>query len=275
MQRFAICLIFALLLPAMLSGETPCTLETIEGKVIGATNGDTIGVLSPKEMIKVRLEGIDAPEEGKSFGHKARDHIKELLLNKQVTVNKTGIDKYGRTLGFVYLGSTDVNARMIEDGYAWQFKLYNTEERLATLESEARESKRGLWADERPISPWENRRRQNLPDEKLDNESPHLVAKDEPKEESKPVAKKPTTAKPQGSSIAETRRSATEEAARNRELVQQALRSQAEQQEQGEGYWLNSKSGVRQNAWCQHYGNTQSGRSCSKGEGRAWGICRG
>lgn len=35
---------------------------------------------------------------------------------------KTGEDRYGRTLGFIMLGQTDINAKMVEDGWAWLYK---------------------------------------------------------------------------------------------------------------------------------------------------------
>ena len=41
-----------------------------------------------------------------------------------------------------------MNAKLVEDGWAWHFKKYNSDERLAKLEEAARTAKRGLWADE-------------------------------------------------------------------------------------------------------------------------------
>lgn len=41
------------------------------------------------------------------------------------------------------------------------------------------------------------------------------------------------------------------------------------------GHWLNTKSGVRHNAGCKHYGATSAGRACGSGEGRACGVCGG
>jgi endonuclease YncB( thermonuclease family) len=50
-----------------------------------------------------------------------------------------------------------VNAKLVEDGWAWHFKKYNSDERLAKLEETARTAKRGLWADEAPLAPWDFR----------------------------------------------------------------------------------------------------------------------
>ena len=46
----------------------PEVIDQFSGKVIGITDGDTIKVLINKETVKVRLEGIDAPESRQSFG---------------------------------------------------------------------------------------------------------------------------------------------------------------------------------------------------------------
>jgi hypothetical protein len=58
------------------------------------------------------------------------------------------------------LGDTDINAKMIEDVWAWHYKEYNKDKRLAEIEKEAKAAKRGLWEDTNPIPPWEFRARQ-------------------------------------------------------------------------------------------------------------------
>lgn len=153
-----------LLLAGLVPAAPPEVVEEFGGKVIGVTDGDTIKVLVNKETITVRLEGIDAPESGQSFGKKSKVALAELVAGKSVIVKKTGTDKYKRTLGIVILEDVDVNATLVEDGWAWHFKKYNDEARLATLEESARKAKRGLWADENPLAPWDYRARQKTPE---------------------------------------------------------------------------------------------------------------
>ncbi len=153
-----------LLLAGLVFAAPPKVVEEFSGKVIGVTDGDTIKVLVNKETVKVRLEGIDAPESGQSYGKKAKEALAEIVAGKTVTVKKTGTDKYQRTLGIVIVGDVDANAKLVEDGWAWHFKKYNDEERLAKLEDAARKLKRGLWADEKPLAPWEYRARQKTPE---------------------------------------------------------------------------------------------------------------
>ena len=138
----------------------PQDVERFTGKVIGVTDGDTIKVLVNRKTVKVRLEGIDAPEAKQSFGNKSKQALSKIAFGKIVVVKKTGEDRYGRTLGVIMVGSVDVNAKMIEDGWAWHYKNYNDEERLAKLEEKAKSAKRGLWADPNPLAPWVYRTRQ-------------------------------------------------------------------------------------------------------------------
>ncbi len=152
-----------LLLTGLAFAAPPKVVEELSGKVISVTDGDTIKVLVNKETVTVRLEGIDAPESGQSFGKKAKEALAGLVAGKTVTVKKTGADKYKRTLGIVIVGDVDASAKLLEDGWAWHFKKYNDEERLAKLEEAARKAKRGLWADENPLAPWDYRARQKAP----------------------------------------------------------------------------------------------------------------
>lgn len=148
------------LLPFLVMGADP--VVTLCGKVVSVTDGDTLSLLVGKETIKIRLEGIDAPESKQSFGTKSKDALKELVAGKQVAVVKSGEDKYGRTLGLVRLGDTDVNAKLVADGWAWHYKKYSKDELLAQLEVEARDAGRGLWADPKALPPWEFRQRQKV-----------------------------------------------------------------------------------------------------------------
>jgi len=152
------------LVTGLVVAAPPKVLEEFSGKVVAVTDGDTLKLLVETETITVRLEGIDAPEAKQSFGNKSKEALSKMVFGMNVTVKKTGTDKYKRTLGIVIVGDVDANAKMVEDGWAWHFKKYNDEERLAKLEGAARKAKRGLWADEKPLAPWEFRARQKTPE---------------------------------------------------------------------------------------------------------------
>jgi endonuclease YncB( thermonuclease family) len=84
--------------------------------------------------------------------------LSDSVFEETVRVEWKEKDRYGRTLGHVYAGSDHVNLSMIRDGYAWHFKRYNKDQKLADAEIEARKASRGLWADKEPIPPWEFRK---------------------------------------------------------------------------------------------------------------------
>ncbi len=159
-------LFVTLLIGGLLLAAPPKVVEEFSGTVVGVTDGDTITVLVNKQSIKIRLEGIDAPESGQSFGTQSKQALSEMVFGKRVTIRKTGEDRFGRTLGVVIVGDVDVNAKMIQDGWAWHFRRYNDEDRLAQLEVSARSAKRGLWAESNPLAPWDYRARQKTPEAK-------------------------------------------------------------------------------------------------------------
>ena len=105
-------------------------------------DGDTIDVtidlgfdLFKKE--RVRVAGVDTPEkrtrdlEEKALGIDATNWLKEklegALAGDDDLVIRTelvgGVGKYGRLLGWLYLGDAAVslNEAMIEEGYAWAY----------------------------------------------------------------------------------------------------------------------------------------------------------
>jgi micrococcal nuclease len=148
-------LIFASILLLLTAFET----GDFNGTVISVTDGDTIVVLKEdKTSVKIRLEGIDCPEAKQDFGTKAKQATSQLCFGKNVTVVKSGEDRYGRTLAMVYVGKLCVNEELIRQGLAWHFKKYNKDPELARLENEARTAKIGLWSMGNAVAPWEFRR---------------------------------------------------------------------------------------------------------------------
>ncbi|MAZ06979.1 MAG: hypothetical protein CMM99_00725 [Rickettsiales bacterium] len=111
-------------------------------KINKVVDGDTIDVtldlgfsLTKKE--RVRIAGVDTPEkrtrdkEEKILGIDATNWMKEKLTetikgDEELTIRtelKGGMGKYGRLLGWLYVGEDNVslNEKMIEEGYAWSY----------------------------------------------------------------------------------------------------------------------------------------------------------
>jgi micrococcal nuclease len=105
-------------------------------------DGDTIDVtidlgfdLYKKE--RVRIAGVDTPEkrtrdlEEKALGIDATNWLKEKLESTlagddELSIRTElvgGVGKYGRLLGWLYVGDGDVslNEQMIKEGYAWEY----------------------------------------------------------------------------------------------------------------------------------------------------------
>ena len=105
-------------------------------------DGDTIDVtidlgfdLNKKE--RVRIAGVDTPEkrtrdlEEKALGIEATNWLKEKLADAirgddELVIRtelRGGVGKYGRLLGWLYVGECDLslNEQMIEEGYAWAY----------------------------------------------------------------------------------------------------------------------------------------------------------
>lgn len=150
--------------PTAASGQTPAT-RTLEGKVVGVADGDTITILDAgNRQTRIRLQGIDAPESRQAFGQASKRNLSDLIFNRQVVVEYEKTDRYGRTLGKVVASGRDVNLEQVKAGLAWHYKYYQDEQspndrRLyADAETEARAAGRGLWADSSPIPPWDFRR---------------------------------------------------------------------------------------------------------------------
>lgn len=137
------------------------SITRLTGKVIRILDGDTFELLvNGNTPVKVRMNGIDAPEKKQAFGQKSKDYLGALCFGKTIEVTSTGKDRYNRVLGTAYtLTGMDINKEMIKAGMAWHYKHYSKDPQLAAAETNARASNVGLWVDPNPIAPWEFRKK--------------------------------------------------------------------------------------------------------------------
>lgn len=89
------------------------------------TDIDTITVTQYGSKTTIRLVGIDATEiskgkhqPGKPFSQKSKKYLAGLMQNKNVDIVSYSNDRYGRTLGVVYLDDKSVNLEMLKAGLA-------------------------------------------------------------------------------------------------------------------------------------------------------------
>ena len=125
------------------------------GWVSWVADGDTLLVLPDQahEAVKLRIEGIDAPERCQPGGDASRDVLIGLVHRKTVQVFTHGTDTYGRVLGRVELEGQDVGAEMVASGMAWAYRFRETAGPYAALERQARRQKKGLFAQAQPMTP--------------------------------------------------------------------------------------------------------------------------
>ncbi len=129
------------------------------GQCVGVSDGDTVKVMLHGKAQTIRLYGIDTPEKAQAYGTRAKQFTSTLAFGKPVKVFSKGMDRYGRVLAWIFVGSTCVNAQLVSNGLAWWYRQYSPNEaKLAQLEAQARSARRGLWADAAPVAPWEYRR---------------------------------------------------------------------------------------------------------------------
>ena len=134
------------------------------GQCVGVTDGDTITVLYGNTPVRIRLQGIDAPESKQAFGAQSKKGLSDMVFGKVVLVKSTGKDRYGRVLGWISAGragggTVDVNRTMARAGLAWWYQQYTPKDSaLKNAQAEAKKARRGLWRDAKPVAPWEFRR---------------------------------------------------------------------------------------------------------------------
>ena len=129
------------------AGGAP-TAPSLSGEA-RVVDGDTIAIGS----VRVRLEGIDAPEQDQTCGrawfgtwkcgHEATQHLIRLVRDRTVQCESRGTDAYGRLLGVCVTAGLEINADMVRNGLAWAFVRYS--QRYVEIEAEARAAKRGIW----------------------------------------------------------------------------------------------------------------------------------
>ena len=136
------------------------SLFALEGRVVKVYDGDTITLLDKDmQQHRIRFYGIDAPEKSQSFGKRSQENLANMIAGKMVNVDVQAEDRYGRSVGIVYLDDVDINKRQVADGYAWAYMQYGGEI-YKNDELKAREKKLGMWVDPNIEQPSEYRKRQ-------------------------------------------------------------------------------------------------------------------
>ncbi|NPA43047.1 MAG: thermonuclease family protein [Chlorobi bacterium] len=141
--------------PSALSRDS----DMITGKVVGLADGDSFVIVTDdKEEIRIRMHGIDAPERRQPYWKSSRRFLSDMIYGKRVRIKVVDRDRYGRLVGVVFMGDTNVNYEMVRHGYAWHYVRYSNDTVLARLQREAKARRLGLWQEPGAVPPWEERR---------------------------------------------------------------------------------------------------------------------
>ena len=148
--------------------------DEIMGTVLRVADGDTILVqTSDSRRRSIRIAGIDAPEAAQPFGRESREYLARLVSGAEVRAECPKAGRSGvlvckvsaRPTDCATCGlSVDVGLAQIAAGMAWWYRRYALEQvpevraRYESEEQTARSHKRGLWANAKPVPPWDWRR---------------------------------------------------------------------------------------------------------------------
>lgn len=135
-----------------------CFAESLSGRVIGISDGDTLTVLEPNQSSRrIRLAQIDAPEKTQAFGESSKSSLSRLVFGQTVRIEVETQDRYGRTVGTVFLEGLDINLEQVKLGMAWVYRRYAHDPLYLEAEATARTERKGLWKDPSPKAPWDYR----------------------------------------------------------------------------------------------------------------------
>jgi|JI7StandDraft_1071085.scaffolds.fasta_scaffold193767_2 endonuclease YncB( thermonuclease family) len=93
------------------------------GKVTRVIDGQTVMLQRAEGApVQVQLAGIVAPALCQPWGPEARDALKELVFQLNVSVRDPVTDRSGRLTGELMLDKVDIGSRMVEEGNAWSVR---------------------------------------------------------------------------------------------------------------------------------------------------------
>jgi micrococcal nuclease len=127
----------------------------IHGIVTAVLEGDTLRVQLITGPTVVRLANIDAPEPKQPGGAEARKALHDHVLGEEVALSVVSRDESGWLVAVVHLGDENVNGWMVKQGHAWAYRPQVRDADYCVWEDAARSLKRGLWAREEWLAPWE------------------------------------------------------------------------------------------------------------------------
>jgi endonuclease YncB( thermonuclease family) len=124
--------------------------KTFDARVVRVGDGDTFEVQLPREgrRLRIRLLGVDAPEQGEVFGRESTTFLRTLLANHTVRIDGRDMDRYGRLVARVTVNGQDASTMLVRAGLACH--AYARDAALQREESSARAAGAGFWGKTGP-----------------------------------------------------------------------------------------------------------------------------
>lgn len=128
--------------------------EAMMARVVRVVDGDSLWVRAAQgPPLRLRLQGVDAPEICQAHGPQAREALERRLVGRTVQVRLLRKDGYDRWLARVNDAQGDVAAWMVTRGHAWSARWQRQLGPYAEQEQAARQARRGLFAQRAPEEP--------------------------------------------------------------------------------------------------------------------------
>ncbi len=125
------------------------------GVVVDVADGDTLMVLIDRQVLRLDLSGIDAPETGQPYASPSRLSLELMCEEKTATVEDLGIGRGKRVFGHVTCDGVDVGTEQVRRGMAWAISRGEPGiAALASVQASAKAERRGLWSETAPVPPW-------------------------------------------------------------------------------------------------------------------------
>lgn len=148
------------------AGGVPQGSYTLTGTIVNVADGDTVTLRAPDGQRRIRMDSIDAPEEGhgadqpgQPYAEASRKNLASLVAGKTLTAQCYEKDQYGRDVCALILeDGRSANRLQVEAGYAWAYTArkgdYLRDKAMPDLQRQAKDAGRGLWVQQGAMQPW-------------------------------------------------------------------------------------------------------------------------
>jgi micrococcal nuclease len=132
-------------------------VKLVPATVTKVNDGDSLEVQLEAGAGRVRMSAVDTPEYDQPYGPKSSAALKALLpVGSKVELEVVTQDQFRRMVAVVWITQDgrriNVNETLLREGHGWAYRRYMRDAKFCDIEAEARDAKRGLWAQ--PVSDW-------------------------------------------------------------------------------------------------------------------------